>query len=140
VCDEGTPVTLTPIQRTAMIKNAERQLEPAETVLDVTFGALHVPDRSRRDKTRARATSVLATDRRVIFFRKRWGGYHLRALPYDQIQSVDHSRGRKVGELHIFVIGRDPVRVSAVPQDDVERLARLLRDRNSSPHPGDAGH
>lgn len=122
-----------------MIKRAERQLEPAETVLDVTFGALHVPDRRRRGRMRARATSVLATDRRLIFFRKTWGGHDFRALPYDQVQSVDHRTGLKVGELRLFVIGRDPVHVSAVPQDDVERLARLLRDQISSPHPGDVG-
>lgn len=131
-------VTLTPNQRAAMVEKAARQLEPAETVLDVTFGALHVPDRRRRDRMRARATSVLATDRRLIFLRKTWGGYDVRALLYDRVRSVDHSKGSKVGALHLSVIGGDPVRVSAVPQDDVERLARLLRDRISSPHPGDA--
>lgn len=116
-------------QRADLVRKAEDQLEAGEVVDDVTLGALHVPDGRRPGRTRARAMSVLATDRRLLFFRTRWGGHEVHTLRYDQIAAVDHTVGRKLGELRLTVPGRDVVLVSSVPRDDVERFVALITTR-----------
>ena len=126
-------MTLTDNQRANLIRKAEGQLDEGETVLDVTFGAIHVPDKRRRDRTRAHPTSVLVTDQRLVFFRNRWRGYELRTVAYDQLRSVDHGKHWKTGELQLGVAGQAPVRVTSLPEDDVERIAALIRRRLGPP-------
>lgn len=121
-------MTLTASQRTSLVNRASDVLDPGETVLDVTLGALHLHDRRRRDRMRAHAMSLLVTDRRLLFFRKRWRGHEVHSVELRHIQSVGHRRGAKLGELHLVVPGRDMVRVSSIPADDVERIARLVTD------------
>lgn len=113
----------------ALVGKAQSQLEPGETVTDVTIGALHVPDPRRRDRTRARAMSLLVTDRRVLLFRRTWRSQDVHTLRYDQIQVVDHSRRGKVGELRLTITAQDVVRVSSIPSQDVERIAELIASR-----------
>jgi PH (Pleckstrin Homology) domain-containing protein len=121
-------LTLTARQRETLVNRARNHLDPGEVVLDVTVGALYLPDRRRRDRFRAHAMSLLVTDRRLLFFRKRWRGQEVHSVELGHIQSVGHQRGFKLGELYLVVPGREMVRVSSMPADDVERIARLIRD------------
>lgn len=122
-------MTLTSAQRAAMVAKAEHQLQPGETVIAVTIAALHVPDKRRVDRTRARAVSLLVSDRRILLYRNRWRGYDADSLRYDQIEAVDHSTGAKLGNLRLGVRGRGLVRLTSVPSDDVDIVAGLIRDR-----------
>jgi hypothetical protein len=126
-------MTLTDNQRADLVRKAAGQLDEGETVFDVTFGAIHVPDKRRRDRTRPRPTSVLVTDKRLVFFRNRWRGYDMRTVAYDQLRSVDHGKHWKTGELELGVAGQDPVRITSIPEDDVERIAAFIRQRLGQP-------
>jgi hypothetical protein len=119
-------MAMTQKQRTALVTPVERHLDPGEQVLDVTMGALH---EEHKGKDRARASSVVVTDRRVIFFRKKLGGYDLRALDHVRLAAVDHGQGLVVGELRLTSTTGEVLWVTSMPKEDVERIAGLLRQR-----------
>ena len=119
-------MAMTEQQRARLAAGVERHLTPGEEVVDVTMGSLH---ELRKGKDRARATSVVVTDRRVLFYRKRLSGYDLRARDLAQIAAVDQGHGVVAGELRLTTRSGEIVRVTSMPKDDVERIADAVRRR-----------
>jgi len=119
-------MTMTPDQRAALVKPVRPYLDGVERVAFVTKGALHGP---RQDKGRAQPSTVVVTDRRLVFFRPKPGGDDFRSLDLDRVVAVDHGLGRFVGELRLTTSTGATTRVSSMAKDDVVRLARLLRRR-----------
>ena len=114
-------------QRATLVTPVQRHLDPDEQVVDVSIGALHGQRPKGRD--RARPATVVVTDRRVVFFRRKLAGYDLQSLDLGRIVAVDHGQGLTTGELRLTTATGDVTRVTSVPKDDVERLAGALRQR-----------
>jgi hypothetical protein len=117
---------MTEHQRAKLLAPVQPLLAPGEQVVDVTVGALH---ELRRGKDRARATSVVVTDRRVVMFRKKLNGYDMSSLELGRIVTVDHGVSRVTGELRLTSTTGEVSRITSVPADDVERVAAALRQR-----------
>lgn len=114
-------------QRATLVEPVQRHLDPGEQIVDVTIGALH--ERHGRGKDRARASTVVITDRRVVFFRRRLGGYDLRSIELARVVDVDHAQGLTTGELRLTASTGEVTRVTSMPKEDVERIAVGLRQR-----------
>ena len=117
---------MTEQQRANMLAPVQRHLAPGERVVEVTMGARHDV---RRGKDRARVTSVVVTDRRILLFRRKIGGYDLSTLDLNRVIAVDLAVGMVTGELRLISAGGDVTRITSVPKDDVERIAAAIRQR-----------
>lgn len=105
-------------------------LMAGEQVADATTGFAEVTRMG--SKTRRRAT-ILVTDRRVIIFSKKLGGYDVQDYAFGLLTGVDHKKGFGSGHLTLRAAG-DSADVSQVEKDDVERIAQTIRDRMAVSH------
>ena len=105
-------------------------LMPGEEVIDVTTGNAEVTRMG--SKTRRRAT-LLVTDRRVVIFSKKLGGYDVQDYAYGLLTGVDHKKGLTSGHVNLRAAG-DSADVQQVQKDDVERIAQVIRDRMAVAH------
>jgi hypothetical protein len=111
--------------RAKHLANVEPLLTAGEEIKDVTSGMVQV---RRMGSDTKRACTVAVTDRRVIVWAKKMGGYDLMDLHFDLISSVDHKRGVSFGNLDLAAAG-DRVHISMVPKEDVERVANEIREQ-----------
>jgi hypothetical protein len=105
-----------------------------EQVLDATTGSAEVTRMGTQ--TRRRAT-ILVTDRRVIIFSKKLGGYDAQDYAYGLLTGVDHKKGITGGHINLRASG-DSANVQQVQKDDVERISQLIRERMAVAHPAGA--
>ncbi|HSW85350.1 MAG TPA: PH domain-containing protein [Candidatus Saccharimonadales bacterium] len=105
------------------INKAKRVLAQGETILDVTTGIGTVRRMGQQQK---RYGVLLVTDRRVIFFTKKLGGYEMSDHVYGLLTSVDYKKGMIKGNLNLSASG-DHYHISQIPKNDVERLAQRIR-------------
>jgi hypothetical protein len=120
-------MAMTEQQRTKLTAPVRPHLAPDEQVVEVTMGSLH---ELRRGKDRARARTVVVTDRRIVLFRRKLGGgYDLRSLDLGRLVAVDHGLGRITGELRLTSATGEVTRITSVPAGDVERIAATLQQR-----------
>lgn len=113
---------------------AEQVLLEGEEILDGATGVIRV---QRMGQTTARNGVVIATDRRVILFTSKMGGYDVQDFAYGLLTSVDHKKGMAFGDLHLNAAG-DHAHVKQIPKADIERLAQSIRDRMAMTHRPDA--
>jgi Bacterial PH domain/Short C-terminal domain len=104
---------------------AQQVLLGDERVLDGATGLIQV---RRMGSETARSGVVLATDRRVILFTTKIGGYDVQDFAYGLLTGVDHKKGIVFGDLHLNAAG-DRAHVKQVPKADIERLAQAIRDQ-----------
>jgi hypothetical protein len=107
---------------------------PDEEIIDATTG--HAEVTRMGAKTRRPAT-ILVTDRRVIIFSKKLGGYDAQDYAYGLLTGVDHKKGVTGGHINLRAAG-DSANVSQVEKTDVERIAQVIRDRMALAHPSSA--
>jgi hypothetical protein len=117
----------TPKQQKELDK-AKQVLTEGEKVLDVTTGQGKVR-RMGSDTTRNGA--LIVTDRRVIFFTKKLGGYEMSDHVYGMLTSVDYKKGVVMGNINLSASG-DHYHISMVPKADVERVAQCIRSQMGS--------
>ena len=103
---------------------------PGETVLDLTTGMVQV---RRFGEGAQRAGTVAVTDRRVILFTKKLGGYDVQDFAFGLLTSVDHKKGMMFGDLDLAASG-DRTHVKMIPKDEVERVAQSIRERMAATH------
>ena len=109
---------------------AEQVLLEGEEIIDGATGMIHV---RRMGQETARNGVVIATDRRVILFTTKIGGYDVQDFAYGLLTSVDHKKGVMFGDLHLNAAG-DRAHVKQIPKTDIERLAQSIRDRMALAH------
>ncbi|MBO0747909.1 MAG: PH domain-containing protein [Acidimicrobiaceae bacterium] len=126
---------LSQAKRTQLVRLASPALAEGEKVVDVTIGSAEVTRNGKR--TRRKAT-ILVTDRRVIVFSRRLGGYDVQEYAFSRISGVDHTKGLTAGQLTLRASGGG-ADISQVDKTDVERIARVIRDRMALPHEPAAG-
>lgn len=107
------------------IEKARRVLAEDEEVLDVTTGMGKV--RRMGDETK-RNGALIVTDRRVIFFTKKLGGYEMSDHVYGLLTSVDYKKGMAFGNINLSASG-DHYHISMIPKNDVERVAKTIRSQ-----------
>jgi hypothetical protein len=101
-----------------------------EQVLDVTTGMVEV---RRMGSDTTRNGTVAVTDRRIILFTKKLGGYDVQDFAFGLLTSVDHKKGMMFGNLDLAASG-DRTKVTMVPKEDVERIAQMIRQKMASAH------
>lgn len=107
------------------IDQAKHVLTEGENVLDVTTGMGKV---KRLGSETRRNGALIITDRRVIFFTKKMGGYEMSDHVYSMLTSVDYKKGMMTGNVNLSASG-DHYHISLVPKDDVERVAQCIRSQ-----------
>jgi hypothetical protein len=127
-------MALSDSKRRQIEADAAPVLMAGEQVIDATTGVAEVTRMGT--KTRRRAT-ILVTDRRVIIFSKKLGGYDAQDYAYGLLTGVDHKKGITGGHINLRASG-DSANVQQVQKDDVERIAQLIRERMAVSHPAGA--
>lgn len=107
------------------IDRAKELLQPGEEVLDVTTGMVEMT--LTRTKT-SRNGAILVTDRRVIFYTKKLGGYEMYDHAYGLLTALDYKKGAIYGNI-TFAASSERTRVKQVPKESVERVAKAIRER-----------
>ena len=110
------------------IAKAKHVLADDEVILDVTTGMGAV--RRMGSETR-RNGALLATDRRVIFFTKKLGGYEMSDHVYSLLTAVDYKKGLVYGNINLSASG-DHYHISMIPKADIERVAQCIRSQMST--------
>lgn len=112
------------------IDQAAKVLQPGEVVLDVTTGMIEV---TRMDSKKSRKGAILVTDRRVILYTKKLGGYEMYDHVYGHLTAIDYKKGMLYGSITLAASGAE-TRISQIPKDDVERIGKALRERIAEAH------
>jgi hypothetical protein len=112
------------------IDRAKEVLQEGEQVLDVTTGMVEV---HRMGSKTSRRGAVLVTDRRVILYTKKIGGYEMYDHVYGLLTAIDYKKGMMYGNLTLAASG-DRTHVSQVPKESVERVAKEIRARMAAAH------
>lgn len=112
------------------IDRAAEVLQPGEVVLDVTTGMIEV---ARMGSKTSRKGAILVTDRRVILYAKKMGGYEMYDHVYGLLTAIDYKKGMMYGRITLAASGAE-ARVSQIPKDDVERIAKAMRERIAEAH------
>lgn len=118
------------------IDQARHVLADGEQILDVTTGMGKV---RRMGQETHRNGGLLVTDRRVIFYSKKIGGYEMSDHTYGLLTSLDYKKGIVSGNINLNASG-DHYHISMVPKDDVERVAQCIRSQMGAvtAHPASA--
>ena len=115
-------------KKTQLIAYASPVLVEGEQVADVTIGSAAV---KRNGRTTRRKATILVTDRRVVVYTRRFGGYDMQEFAYSRIAGVDHTMGVWNGQLTLRVSGGG-ADLSMIDRRDVARIAQAIRDRMAS--------
>lgn len=107
------------------IEKAKHVLSGDEIILDVTTGLGKV---RRMGKDSSRNGALIVTDRRVIFFTKKLGGYEMSDHVYSMLTTVDYKKGIITGNMNLKASG-DHYQISMIPKADVERVAQCIRSQ-----------
>jgi len=107
------------------IEKAKHVLAEDETILDVTTGMGKV---RRMGQDAKRKGALIVTDRRVIFFTKKLGGYEMSDHVYGLLTTVDYKKGVLTGNINLSASG-DNYHISLIPKNDVERIAQRIRSQ-----------
>jgi hypothetical protein len=112
------------------ISRAKEVLQNDESVLDVTNGIIEV---HRLGRSAKRNGVVLVTDRRVILYSKKLGGYEMNDHVYGLLTALDYKKSVMYGSLTLAAAG-DRTHVSRVPTADIERVAKSIRIQMAATH------
>lgn len=105
-------------------------LHPDEQILAISHGMVEV---ERMGRESGRRGTVAATNRRVVVFSKKIGGYDTQDYTYATIVSVDHKKGLTAANLTIATSG-DATRITQIPTGDIEDLANTIRTQVHNAH------
>ncbi|HEX5401478.1 MAG TPA: PH domain-containing protein [Pseudonocardiaceae bacterium] len=112
------------------IERAKDVLQQDERVLDVTTGMIEV---RRLGQSTQRNGAILVTDRRVILYTKKVGGYEMNDHVFGLLTALDYKKGVMFGNLTLAASG-DRTHVSQIPKIDVERIAKAIRGQMAAAH------
>ncbi|MGI8806558.1 MAG: PH domain-containing protein [Acidimicrobiales bacterium] len=113
-----------------LLRDAAPALSEGEEVIDFTTGSIEV---RRMGNSTKRQGTVIVTDRRVILFSKKLGGYDVQDYAYGLLTSVDHKKGIAFGNLDLAAAG-DRSHVTMINKDEIERVAQAIRQRVAQTH------
>lgn len=123
-------MTVTDKKRDQIIKDVTPMLNAGEQVLDATTCLAEV---LRLGTKTSRRATLAVTDRRIIIFSKKLGGYDVQDFAYGLLASVDHKKGMMFGNIDLRAAG-DGIHLQQVDKNEVERIAQAIRDRMLAAH------
>lgn len=106
-----------------LTKQAQAHMEPGETVLASVLGAYET--KMLGNKT-VRNGILMATDQRVLFYAKKFGGYDLESFPYPNISSFELSKGMMGHKIKMFASGNE-VEVKWINKGDLDLLLQEVK-------------
>jgi Bacterial PH domain/Short C-terminal domain len=112
------------------INRAKEVLQEGEQVLDVTTGMVEV---HRMGSKTSRNGAILVTDRRVILYTKKIGGYEAYDHVFGLLTAIDYKKGVMYANITLAASG-DRTHISRVPKDEVERVVKEIRARMAAAH------
>ncbi|HEX9774469.1 MAG TPA: PH domain-containing protein [Actinomycetota bacterium] len=103
-----------------LLDGAQQHLDSGEQVVEGVTGTCET---KKLGQDWVRTGMLLATDRRVVFYAKKLGGYDLESFPYQNVSSVEMSKGMTGHRVRFFASGND---VSMKYINDLPRLQRFV--------------
>jgi hypothetical protein len=85
-----------------LVGQAEEHLEANEEVVAAVQGSYEV---KRMGADSIRKGALIATDRRILFYAKKMGGYDLESFPYDHVSSIEMSKGMTGHSITLYASG-----------------------------------
>jgi hypothetical protein len=85
-----------------LVEQAKAHLEPTEQIRGAVQGSYET---KLMGNDTVRAGSLIATDRRVVFYAKKLGGYELESFPYGNISSFEQGRNLMGHNVTFFASG-----------------------------------
>jgi hypothetical protein len=116
---DGGGSTVTKVDK--LVTQAQAHLEPGEEVLAAVAGAYET---KRLGQESVRNGSLIATDRRLLFFAKKLGGYELESFPYHNISSFEQAKALVMGHSVNFFASGNNVTVKWIK--DAQALGELV--------------
>jgi hypothetical protein len=108
-----------------LTEQAREHLDPGEQTEAIVFGAYEA---KIMGSDSVRNGVMLATDRRVVFYAKKMGGYDLESFPYASIASFEAGKNM-MGRYFKFIASGNSVHLKWIKQGDIDRFAELVRER-----------
>jgi Bacterial PH domain/Short C-terminal domain len=109
-----------------LIEQAKEHLEQGETINAVVRGTYEVKIMGS-DSTRAGL--FLATDRRLVFYAKKLGGYDLESFPYGNISSFEQSKNMMGHSFSFFASGNKVHMKWISGSEDLEAFVTVVKAR-----------
>lgn len=109
-----------------LIELARAHLEPGERIEAHVAGTYEV---RLMGQNTVRAGIFLATDRRLVFYAKKMGGYDFESFPYANISSFEQSKGMMGHSFRFFASGNTVSMKWINDADNFVRFAQLVTER-----------
>ncbi len=112
------------------MKHLMEHLDPGEEILSAVSGTYETK-KMGSDWTRKGA--LVATDRRLVFFAKKMGGYDLEVFPYSHISSFDTGKGMMGHKVTFFASG-NTVHMKWISDKNLPEFIALVREKMEVAH------
>ena len=108
-----------------LVKKAQAHLEPDEDLLVGVIGAYATKILGANS---TRNGIMVATDRRVVFYAKKLGGYELESFPYENISSFEQGKNLMGHNIKMFASGNE-ISMKWIQGGDIDRLMGEVKQR-----------
>lgn len=108
-----------------VLERAREHLERDETVQAAVMGAYET---KILGEDSARTGVFIATERRLIFYATKMFGFDLEAFPYENVSSIEMSKGFAGHSITIFASGNKAT-IKWISQGDVAAFISLVKER-----------
>ncbi|MGZ0068097.1 PH domain-containing protein [Microbacterium arborescens] len=106
-----------------LIEHARKHLDPGESVSWSIRGSYEV---KLLGNDTVRTGVLLATDRRVVFYAKKLGGYELESFPYKSISSFEAGKTMMGGNITFFATGNRVHVKWVTPATSAQKFAEVV--------------
>lgn len=118
----------------ANMKAVQEHLEPGEEIRASCYGAYET--KSLGAKT-VKNGILLATNKRVMLFGKRFSGYNIETFPYEKISAIEVSKSFMGKSISIKMTGNE-TELKWIQRGDPDQVVSLARESMSAGHdPGE---
>lgn len=107
-----------------LLNQAQEHLETGEQVLHVVQGTYET---KRLGNDALRNGIFIATDRRLVFFGKRLGGFDMEVFPYENISSIEFKKSM-LGHSITFYASGNQVSMKWINKGDVEEFVGWVKN------------
>jgi|SRR5687767_2066278 len=112
-----------------LLDRAAEHLKPSERPVQAVQGSYETKIMGN-DSTR---TGVLiATDRRLVFYAKKLAGFDFESFPYENISSIEQSKGMTGGKVAFFASG-NKVAMKFIRDGDLPAFVNYVQSRMGKP-------
>ena len=105
-------------------------LEPGENVVACVYGAYETKVMGSQG---VRNGIFAATEKRIVFYGKKLGGYDLESFPFEQISSVEDSKGLIVGNTISFFAAGNRVSLKWIKKGDIPEFLEYAKSQVGRP-------